>query len=311
MIRGRPVTRERTHSQRWRALLRRLDRIGGRSWAAHGSWQQAAQGAAESSAFVCSHAGGRWVLEQPAGVLRIVADRRRCLVTEEGGLRRVPAAGRSTPWSAEPAGLLFRPESWLMGAAELAPHTLVEGPAADQVAGRPCSAVTLRVPQEGKRPYRLWVDDATGLRLRCATPELDVTVGKLIVDQFLGDPATELLRLLDMVPDVDLTPMREPRPDAAAYVAAITRTMGDGCHVSVLAFPGEGSFTMRIDGSPFGIAVLDRRASGHSLPYRRVLARLHVWGFAGWAYSLDVNADVPEDQLHRLARALPGVMPDA
>jgi hypothetical protein len=68
---------------------------------------------------------------------------------------------------------------------------------------------------------------------------------------------------------------------------------------------------MRIDGSPLGMAVLDRRASGHSMPYQRFLSRLHVWGSARWAYSLDVDADVPEDRLHRLARALPGVLPDA
>lgn len=284
---------------RWDSLLRRLDQFGRESFVAEGVQEHHGEAGVSTSHFIVTRQRTRWLLEAPSGVLRLVGDGVRDLVPEDGGLMRLPAG---TGWEREPAGLLLQPHTWAVGLDALADHVLLAGPDPDRIAGRPAWTVVLRVPQEGKEPYRLWIDDASGMRLACETPDLRVALQRVVFDARPAAHSESLLQLLDVVPDVKLAPIAEVPDAARPHVRAVASAAGKHARVSLLSFPGEGSFAVLVHSDAHPIAIFDRRAREHAPDYRCLLGRVWRWGAGQWEYSLDTTKD--DSEARTLASAL-------
>lgn len=185
--------------------------------------------------------------------------------------------------------LLFRPEAWLIDARAISQHTLLQGPTHEVVANRECMAVTLQTPGKAQ-PYRLWIDEATGIRLRCEARTISVVIDDLIFGK-LPPTTARKFGILDEVPDVSYTPIHPPPELAAPYLTAARTALGERSAISILSFSETGSFTMLIESKELGHAIFDRRPSGHSPAYQSTKGKSLAWGSESWDYSLDVEWD--------------------
>ena len=237
----------------------------------------------ERDAFTVVRAGLRWRIDQQLDPVRVVGDATRDLVSDGGGLRRMPAP---QGWSGLPATHLLRPELEAMD--DLSIFTLLGAPRSDEVAGRACWQVELAYG--GKDPFTLCIDAELGVRLSQTSVE-----GAISLDLF--DPAARIadsaFAVLEHSPDVDLEAEVPTPPVLQHTVEQVSALSPPGIDVAVRSFDDlADSYTLVLRRNGTVVAFLDRRSDEHAASYEPLLpGRQERWGWEPWEYSFDARED--------------------